>query len=335
MKLAHDELRGRALTAVGLGLQNDFADLAADRGEGGRLLIVDDRPSSTERLTAALSRTQKVQVESDPAEALFKAAEGEFDLVLVSLGFRDYDALRLCGQLRSLERTRHTPLLLIAEPEDRNRLLRGLDLGVNDYLMRPVDRNELVARVRAQIKRKRYAEGLRDSVQATMEAAVVDSLTGLNNRRYLDSHLAAMVGQATAAGRPLSLMALDIDHFKRVNDTYGHAAGDDVLRGFAARVKSAIRGVDLMCRLGGEEFVVVMPDTAKDVALRVAERVRGLVEATPFVIEEGRRSIAVTVSVGVSERGRDGDASALLRRADEALYQAKAEGRNRVRANAA
>jgi two-component system cell cycle response regulator len=159
LKLAHDELRGRALTAVGLGLQNELAALAADRGESGRLLIVDDRPSSTERLSAALSRTQRVLVESDPAEALFKAAEGEFDLVLVSLGFRNYDALRLCGQLRSLERTRHTPLLLIAEPEDRNRLLRGLDLGVNDYLMRPVDRNELVARVRTQIKRKRYAEG--------------------------------------------------------------------------------------------------------------------------------------------------------------------------------
>jgi two-component system cell cycle response regulator len=168
-----------------------------------------------------------------------------------------------------------------------------------------------------------------------MEAAVVDSLTGLNNRRYLDSHLAAMVGQAAAAGRPLSLMALDIDHFKRVNDTWGHAAGDDVLRGFAARVKSAIRGVDLMCRLGGEEFVVVMPDTAQDVALRVAERVRAIVEATPFVIEDGRRPVAVTVSVGLAERGRDADASAMLRRADEALYRAKAEGRNRVRADAA
>ncbi|MBL8589119.1 MAG: PleD family two-component system response regulator [Methylobacteriaceae bacterium] len=335
LKMAHDELRGRALTAIGLGLPSAFDVIASDRGEQGKVLIVDDRPSSYERIAAALSRTQKVTVEPHPAEAVFKAAEGGYDLILISLGFQDHDALRLAGQLRSLERTRQTPLLLIAEPEDRNRLLRGLDLGVNDYLTRPVDRNELVARVRTQIRRKRVADILRENVQATMEAAVFDALTGLHNRRYFDSHFAALVAQAAAAGKPLSLMALDIDHFKKVNDSHGHGVGDDVLRGFAARVKAAIRSADLMCRLGGEEFVVVMPDTTPETARRIAERVRQVTEQAPFPAQGGAFGVPITVSIGVADRGEAREAAAILASADKALYRSKANGRNRVTADAA
>ncbi|MBK9082021.1 MAG: PleD family two-component system response regulator [Rhizobiales bacterium] len=329
LKMAHDELRSRALTAVGLGMPNLFDAVVADQGLNGRVLIVDDRPSSYERLVVALEKSQTVTVETHPAEAVFKAAEGEFDLIMISLGLRDFDGLRLAAQLRSLERTRQVPLLLIAEAEDRARLLRGLDLGVNDYLTRPVDRNELVARVRTQIKRKRYADSLRDNVQASLEAAVVDPLTGLSNRRYLDSHLAALAGQALASRKPLAVMALDIDHFKLVNDTHGHEAGDDVLRGFSARVKNAIRAADLMCRLGGEEFLVVMPDTTLETAARAAERVRAAVESEGFSIDKGGRAVAVTVSVGIAALGT-GDVHDLLRRADRALYRSKTEGRNRV-----
>ena len=128
-------------------------------------------------------------------------------------------------------------------------MLRGLDLGVNDYLARPIDRNELLARVRTQLRHKRYADSLRNKVQQSIELALVDPLTGLNNRRFLENHLATMLDQAQRRRAPLSLMIFDIDHFKSVNDTYGHDCGDEVLKGFADRLRRVIRGGDLLCRL--------------------------------------------------------------------------------------
>jgi two-component system cell cycle response regulator len=206
---------------------------------------------------------------------------------------------------------------------------------VNDYLIRPIDRNELVARVRTQIRLKRYAEELRSHVQAAMELAVVDPLTGLNNRRYLESHLVSLLDQAARTGRPLSAMIVDIDHFKRVNDSFGHDCGDEVLKIFAARVKRAVRGADLMCRFGGEEFVVVMPDTKLSIARIVGERIREAVASAPFPIEQGARAIPVTVSIGVAASGLGDTPDALFKRADRALYLSKNSGRNRVTASAA
>ena len=335
LKVVLDELRARAVTAMSLGMPDPVMRALSEKGEGGRILLVDDRASSSERIVAALAPLHHVDIETDPQEAVFKGAEGKYDLFIVSLALRNFDGLRLCSQLRSLERTRQLPLLLIADIEDRQRILRGLDLGVNDYLMRPIDRNELLARVRTQLRRKRYADSLRDNVQASIELAVVDPLTGLHNRRYLETHLANMVDHAAGRGRACSLMLLDIDHFKAVNDTFGHSAGDDVLKGFAARVKRVIRTVDLMCRHGGEEFVIVMPDTPHVVALKIAERVRRAVEGEAFAIDNGARSIAITVSVGLAERGMDANPENLLKRADKALYRSKNEGRNRVTLDAA
>jgi two-component system cell cycle response regulator len=335
LKLATDELRNRALTAALIGGKNPFASAIEETGLDGKILLVEDRASAAQRISEALSPHHSVTAEADPNEALFKAAEGNFDLAIISLGLKDFDGLRLCSQMRSLERTRTTPLLTIADLEDRQRVLRGLDLGVNDYLSRPIDRNELLARVRTQIKRKRFADALRQNLQASIEMAVIDPLTGLNNRRYLESHLASLIDQAAERQRPLSLMVLDIDHFKQVNDSHGHDAGDAVLKGFADRVKAAVRGVDLMCRLGGEEFVVVMPDTTLAFASRVAERIREAVESGPFEIGADGRSIPITVSIGLADRGEEVDADSLFRRADQALYRSKNAGRNRVSVAAA
>ena len=182
---------------------------------------------------------------------------------------------------------------------------------------------------------KRYADSLRDNVQAAIELAVVDALTGLNNRRYLETHLGGALDQAAHKGRSLSLMILDIDHVKAVNDTYGHDAGDEVLKVFAQRIKGVVRGADLVCRLGGEEFVIVMPETPLVLAQKIAERVRAAIEAEPFPIEAGARTVPVTTSIGLAERGGDANADALLRRTDKALYGSKASGRNRVTAAAA
>jgi two-component system cell cycle response regulator len=335
LKVTIDELRNRANTTVALGMIAPFAVPSAEDGRRGRLLIVDDRKNSAERLSHALTAHHAVVVEPDAQEAMFKAAEDHVDVLIISLGLTGYDSLRLCSQIRALERTRNMPILLIADVEDRARVLRGLDLGVNDWLSRPVDRNELLARVRTQMRQKRYADSLREKVQQSIELALFDPLTGLNNRRFLENHLSTMIENARIRRSPLTLMILDIDHFKRVNDTYGHDCGDEVLKGFADRLRGIIRGGDLLCRLGGEEFVIVMPGVDVHAAARIAERALLAIQQEPFVMTAGGEQIVITTSIGLAERRDDTDPHQLYRRADQALYRSKSEGRNRVTADAA
>ena len=331
LKMVTDELRMRALTSKEIGIQSAERESITDTGRGGKVLIVDDRPSSYERIAQTLSAEQTVDVQSDPKEALFRAAEGDYDLMIVSLGLTDFDGLRLCSQVRSLERTRSLPILAVAEPDNNARLVRGLEIGVNDYLIRPIDKNEMLARVRTQVKRKRYTERLRDNVQASIEMAITDALTGLHNRRYMETHLAALTEQASQRGKPLAVLILDIDFFKSINDGHGHDAGDDVLREFAVRIRKSIRNIDLACRYGGEEFVIVMPETDLAVAAMVAERIRRRIAGEAFSIQQGATHLDVTLSIGIAALGGAGDtAAAMLKRADQALYRAKRDGRNRV-----
>ena len=336
LKMMTDELRMRAVTSREIGIQSPEREAIDEQGKQGRILIVDDRRSSYERLAGMLESEHIVHIEPDPNGALFRSAEGNYELIIVSLSLENFDGLRLCSQLRSLDRTRNLPILALCEPDDSGRLMRGLEIGINDYLMRPIDRNELHARVRTQIRRKRYTERLRDNVQLSIEAAITDGLTGLHNRRYMESHLASLVEQAASRGKPLAVLVLDIDYFKSINDTYGHDAGDDVLREFAIRVRKSIRGIDLACRMGGEEFVVVMPETDMAVAATVAERLRRRIATEPFPIEQGNKMVAVTISIGIAVLESPDDNSAqILKRADQALYRAKRDGRNRVVADAA
>jgi len=336
LKMITDELRMRAVTSRDIGIESPEREAVADTGRGGRVLIVDDRPASYERIAATLSAEHTVEVERNPSEALFHAADGDYDLLIVSLGLENFDALRLCSQIRSLDRTRNLPILAIAEPDSNARMLRGLEIGVNDFLMRPIDKNELLARARSQVRKRRYTERLRDNVQLSIEMAITDALTGLFNRRYMESHLGTLIEQAKSRGKPLAVLVLDIDYFKSINDGYGHDAGDDVLRDFALRIKRSIRGIDLACRYGGEEFVVVMPETDMAVAAMVAERLRRRIAAEPFAINQASRTIPVTISIGIAAvRGGDDNAASLLKRADQALYRAKRDGRNRVVPDAA
>jgi two-component system cell cycle response regulator len=336
LKMVTDELRMRAVTSKEIGILNTENDAVLDTGRGGRVLVIDDRASSYERVVQTLSTEQTVDVQTDPNEALFRAAEGNYDLAIVSLGLRNFDGLRLCSQIRSLERTRSLPVLAMAEADNHAKLVRGLEIGINDYLVRPVDKNELLARARTQIKKKRYTERLRDNVQLSIEMAITDGLTGLFNRRYMENHLSTLVDQSAARGKPIAVMVLDIDYFKSINDTHGHDAGDDVLREFAIRVRKCIRNIDLACRYGGEEFVLVMPETDIAVATMVAERLRRRIAGEPFVVQQGATSLEVTISIGIAAAtGASDTAAAILKRADTALYQAKRDGRNRVVPDAA
>jgi len=335
-KALTDELRLRAESAQSIGSEDPGSVINTHLEEPGLVLMVEPRANTQDRMIRALRGVANVTAIADPQAALFEAADKPYELVVVSSVQQDYDPLRLCSQLRSLERTRFIPMLVVAEQGEDDLVIRALELGVNDYLVRPLDPNELVARCITQIRRKRYTEKLRQSLTRSVELAVTDALTGLNNRRYLDTHLSALVERSARRERPLSVLITDIDHFKAINDVHGHEGGDDVLREFARRIRGAVRGADLACRFGGEEFVVVMPDTPAEVAVQVAERLRAAIEADPFCIAATDVRASVTTSVGIATLDGQGDtAMALLRRADQALYQAKHAGRNRVVARAA
>lgn len=336
LKSLTDELRLRASTTRNIGIEELLSRRMPSEEAVPKVLLIDDRPASQERLQRMLRDSADLDICADPHTGFFQAAETAYECVIISTGFKDFDPLRLCSQLRSIDRTRFLPIILLAEQGEDERIIRGLDLGINDYLTRPVDQQELTARLRTQVRRKRYNDQLRASVAQTIEMAVTDGLTGLHNRRYLDSHLQTLFDRAVARRRPLSVMITDLDRFKSVNDTYGHDGGDDILREFARRLRKNVRGIDLACRFGGEEFVVVMPDTEAHIAEKVAERVRAEIAQTPFQIGKGGQTLAVTVSVGVSSLRRGPDTvEDLMKRADVALYEAKSGGRNRVVAKAA
>jgi two-component system, cell cycle response regulator len=335
LKMMTDELRMRAVTSREIGIESPEREALVEAGRNGRILLVDNRPALSDRMQDVLASEHSVDTEQDPTEALFHAAEGGYDLVIVPLDLENFDGLRLCSQLRSLERTRNVPLLAIAEADNNARLVRALEIGVNDYLIRPVDGNEILARVRTQIRKRRYTARLRDNERLSIEMAITDPLTGLYNRRYMETHMGALVNQAIARGKPLSVLIVDIDYFKSINDTHGHDAGDDVLQDFAIRLRKSIRGIDLACRYGGEEFVVVMPETDMAVATMVAERLRRRIASEPFPIQKGTRTVDVTISIGIAALGPDDDAAAVIKRADQALYRAKRDGRNRVVPDAA
>lgn len=330
LKMLTDELRIRAETGDSIAL---VAKSVTQYNElPGSVMLVDTKNSSAERISSFLSEKHNVHHVSDPTQVVEIAASAAkpFELIVISMDDTKFDGLRLCSQLRSFEGTRQTPILILVDQDDQARLLRALDMGVNDYLLRPVDQQELMARVATQVKRWRYTEQLRQSVKTSIELAITDSLTGLYNRRYLESHLGHLIDHFINRGKSLSILAIDVDFFKPINDTYGHDAGDKVLQELGARIRSNTRSIDLCCRTGGEEFVLVLPSTGLDPAEHIAERLRKSVASKPFLIGP-QQSVPVTISIGLAGLDSVSDSlEQLMKRADSALYAAKRQGRNRV-----
>jgi two-component system cell cycle response regulator len=328
LKLVTDELRareasGKRLGVIGEELRSDALD--AHRIFAGNVLLVDDNPTQIKRITSALGVEHRVVVLGGEADS------GPPDLVVVSVTAKSFDGFRVIARMRSGEPTRHLPLLAIVDSDDRARTLRALELGAHDVITRPIDEDEIVARARTLMRRKRYIDALRQRLDQSLELAITDQLTNLYNRRFVNTQLGPMVQRAQCGGEPVSVMTIDIDHFKHCNDTYGHDVGDAVLREFAVRLASNVRPSDFACRMGGEEFVVIMPRTAGDIACLAAERLRRHICAAPFSIPGLGHALEITVSIGVAcSSGAEDSAEALLKRADEGLYEAKNAGRNRV-----
>ena len=333
LKVVIDELRAREASGKRMGIITDETRPDAvdqHRVFAGNVLVVDDNPTQIKRIQTALGVEHRVNLLGDDAGA------GSPDLAVVSVHAKSFDGFRVIARMRSGEATRHLPILAIVDPDDRKRALRALELGAHDIILRPIDEEEIIARARTLMRRKRYMDTLRQRLDQSLELAITDQLTGLYNRRFLGTQLEPLVQRAQCGGDPVSVMAIDIDHFKRCNDTFGHDVGDAVLREFAARLASNTRPSDYACRQGGEEFIVVMPRTTGDIACLAAERLRRAIAASAFIIPGLGQPLEVTISIGVaSTEGADDTPETLLKRADEALYEAKRGGRNRVIGKAA
>jgi two-component system cell cycle response regulator len=328
LKIVIDELReredsGKRLGVIGEDLRPD--PLEQHRLTAGNVLIIDDNATEIKAIKAALGVEHRVMLAGDE-----DPTAGAPDLVVVSATAKAFDGFRIIARMRSGPATRNLPILAIVDADEKARALRALELGAHDIIVRPVDEEEIVARARTLMRRKRYMDALRARLDQSLELAIIDALTGLYNRRFLLAQLGPLVHRAQCGGDSVSVMAIDIDHFKRCNDTYGHDAGDAVLREFAARLATNTRPSDYACRLGGEEFVVLMPRTTGDTACLAAERLRRAICAIPFNIRGVEHAIEITASIGVACSEADDTAETLMKRADEGLYEAKRAGRNRV-----
>ncbi|MCQ0990013.1 PleD family two-component system response regulator [Jiella marina] len=328
LKRATDEWRARARTALQV-TGNADEQARIDLDDSARVVAYVEEAGEGRRLVRYLGSPAAVSI-ADKASTFFAAVrETNAEVVVIDLSARHCDPLRLVSQLRSSDATRSIPILALAAADGEETAARALELGANDYVSRPVDRNELAARMKTQIRRKRYDDQLRRSVDETIELAVLDPLTKLHNRRFFDMHLQRAVERANGQRESFALIIADIDHFKRINDGFGHDAGDAVLREFARRLEASIRSTDLACRYGGEEFAVLMPAADAETAVAVAKRIGAEIRDTPFDIVGERLHVTVSEGLAFSSREQNQPA-AILKRADAALYAAKRAGRDRL-----
>lgn len=331
IKLMIDELRLRDKTGNQFGMLQQQAP-SKELDSSTRIMVVEDDIIEAKHIVNTLSRFgSKVDVCS-PGDAYDKAINGNYDLIIISTQLDEVDGLRLCMHIRSQNETRRIPQLILVDHEEKAMVVKGLEMGVNDYLLTPIEPNELIARVRTQIRRKRYQDALRSSYEESMSMAIMDGLTKLYNRNYLDAHLANIVEHALEKNIPLSLMTIDIDHFKNVNDKpgWGHHIGDEVLKQIAERILLNVRSTDLATRPGGEEFVIVMPTTNIEMAKTIAQRIHASISQTPFAISADPGNVKMTVSIGLTQLKQQDTPETLLQRSDKALYKAKNSGRNQI-----
>ncbi|MBO6603185.1 MAG: diguanylate cyclase [Roseicyclus sp.] len=321
------ELRLREETCAELG----FAEGAGEFEGPGKIALVasDAGPAVVWKQALEAKRAGIVQIVAQENVLADFGQSDTPDLFVISadMACRN-DGLRLLSDLRSRPITRYAATVMVLPAADCERAAIALDLGAGDILYEPVDADELAVRIRTQLRRKRQSDRLRTTVQEGLQLAVTDSLTGLHNRRYALHHLERMLGHP---GRGIAVMMLDLDFFKDVNDRYGHAAGDGVLAVVAKRLRAQLRSMDLLGRIGGEEFLVAIPDADHARAMDVAERLRVAVGSTPILTGPDKTPISVTMSVGIAlAQDYEDSAAAILLRADQALYGSKAEGRNLV-----
>lgn len=313
-----------------------FAEAQSAFARQDRVTIIAADPERGARLCGSLRAESGAKVELSTANTALDAAsntEAVAAYVIDADLRRPGGGLALLSELRSRSGARHAAILYAHRVEDGDAAASALDLGANDLIPVTAEPAEMALRLRTQLRRKHEADALRRTVEDGLRLAATDPLTGLYNRRYAMTYLDRAATEARRTNKPFAVMVADLDHFKKINDTYGHGAGDAVLKVVADTLRDGLRGEDLVARMGGEEFLIVMPATDKKRAGPVAERLRQVISASPVTYEPGQDPIRVTMSIGgaISRRLCDAtDIETLMARADEALYRAKSEGRNKV-----
>ena len=322
-------------TSRALGLAEDGVGFAPQ----SRVAVLSATPQQAEGWVSQLRAETSARISQMSMDEALAVGDDDAvpDLFLLALtDAEDHLRLSTITELRSRALTRNAAIIAITPQDKPIAAAMALDLGADDVTACPFDAAEVGLRITTQLRHKHRADQLRATVRHGLEAAVTDPLTGLFNRRYALAHLNRIAERAAQEGTNYAVMILDIDRFKLVNDSHGHAAGDLVLRAIANCLSENLRSVDMIARLGGEEFVIALPDTAEEEARLVAERLRGLVAETPVPIN-ANTSLKVSLSIGMTIATQDGedafDPSALLERADHALYRAKDNGRNQVLVN--
>lgn len=313
-----------------------FAEAAAPLPRAGHIALIAPSREQAMRWRASLQAqdlgAHSVSImERAEALALDNVADSP-DLFLIAsdLG-RGTGGLSLMTDLRSRSVTRNAAIIMMVPTLSQSDAAMALDLGANDIMALPFDAQELSLRIRTQLARKFQADRLRASVKDGLHMAVTDPLTGLFNRRYAMPYLARMADRAHRTNRPYAVMLVDLDRFKQVNDRHGHSTGDKVLEHVARKLVENLRTSDMVARIGGEEFLVAMPDTTWEIVARTAERLRRAVNGSPVLLPDGRGTLQVSASIGVAIcDAPDCTVETLLERADTALYSAKAHGRNMV-----
>ncbi len=320
------ELRRRNVTAANLG----FADAGAGFGAAARIALVAEDGARGAALARVLRQQTFHRIETLTTEEALAASDDPArapELFLLCLDQDVDDTFTLMAELRARRDTRRAVIMVEYDPAERSTGARALDQGASDLIRSDASVEECALRIDRQLRLKRQDDVLRASVDASLQMAAHDPLTGLFNRRYAMRYLEDLATQVENSDRGFGLLLLDIDHFKAVNDSHGHAAGDTILKQVAERLKDNLREGDLLARIGGEEFLVALPDCANDEAYIAAERLRTAIAAEPFQLRDGT-TLRVTISAG-SICG-SGAPDELLSRADGALYRAKEAGRDRV-----
>ena len=297
------------------------------------ILIIDDSPTQRAEILNVLKRENpagRFLEAVDGISGLKQALEHPLDLILCDLEMPGLDGFKFLAMKNAQERLQDVPVIILTGHDRQEIKTRGLEQGASDYLIKPFDPGELLARVRIQLKIKHLQDELRHRNELLHQLAITDPLTGLANRRSLMESSRREFERTQRSGTSLALVMLDLDHFKRINDTYGHQRGDEVLAAVAKRLKEGVRPYDLAARYGGEEFALLLPDTRAEEAALIAERHRTTLNQLRFDGE--LRNLRVSASFGVAASPGPGVAALedLFRIADAALYQAKEQGRNRV-----
>src|SRR5690349_18811019 len=311
---------------------------APRENEHARVLIVDDHEDNIELLRARLeSWGFATESAADGEQALQLIEQSPPDLILLDVMMPKIDGIEVARRVKGNRDLPFIPIIMQTALDATENKVEGLEAGADDYITKPIDFAELKARVNSMLRIKRLQDALEERERQLLEAnerlrymSQTDSLTGLDNRRVLEERLAEMFEHAKRLNEPFSCVMCDLDRFKSVNDTYGHQAGDAVLKQFARILENEAREIDRVGRYGGEEFVILLPGTVLDAGVTFAERVRKAVEAHTFTFEGG--TLKRTASFGVAGWPHPAvtHCEALVKTADEALYVAKETGRNKV-----